>query len=236
MKRIKLIGISVVSVVVIILASLSNVVGYQTVQSTDQNKINNEVNQRELLFQTIVDIANNKEIQQIILKSQINREDLFFQDEKFPTLNTPIVTKNQIKQLYFIGLLLTRIFSKSKTPSIFDQYQFSNQEIQKEITVVIKKDATLDREVTQLLSSECDCDNDKTSYWDFPILCRILYIIGSIGYWWGFWGGVSLLGWLASIFPGELIEYLILYPRALMAILVFSICLTLATLFDCYWV
>ncbi len=47
MKRKKLIGISIVSVVVIILASLSNVAGYQTVQSTNQNKIN-------------VDIVNNK--------------------------------------------------------------------------------------------------------------------------------------------------------------------------------
>ena len=74
MIRIKLIGISAISVVVIILASLSNVVGHQTVQSTNQNRIDNEVNQRELLFQTIVDIANNKEMQQIILKSHsINR-------------------------------------------------------------------------------------------------------------------------------------------------------------------
>jgi len=47
MKNIKIIGISIVSVVVIILASLSNVAGYQTVQSTNQNKIN-------------VDIVNNK--------------------------------------------------------------------------------------------------------------------------------------------------------------------------------
>lgn len=99
----------------------------------------------------------------------------------------------------------------------------------------IEEDKELNRIVEKIETLDCDCDNDKTSYWDFPILCRILYIICSIGYWWGFWGGVSLLGWLASIFPGELIEYLILYPRALMAILVFSISLTLATLFDCYW-
>jgi hypothetical protein len=40
MNRIKIIGISAVSVVVIILASISNVVGHQTVQSTIQNKAN----------------------------------------------------------------------------------------------------------------------------------------------------------------------------------------------------
>jgi hypothetical protein len=181
MNRIKIIGISAVSVVVIILASISNVVGYQTVQSTIQNKINKEVNQREFLFQTIVDIANNKEIQQIILKSKINREGLLYPDEKFPTSNTPILTKNQIKQMYFIGLVLTKFISKSKMHSILDQYQFSNQEMQKALSAVIKKDATLDREVTQLSNSECDCDNEQTSslgpLWHFPVLCTIILTI-----------------------------------------------------------
>ena len=64
------IGISTVSVIFLILTSLSNVVGYQTAQTSQQNLIKERINQRELLFQTIVDIANNKEIQRIILKSQ----------------------------------------------------------------------------------------------------------------------------------------------------------------------
>lgn len=177
MKRIKIIGISIVTVVVIILASLSTVAGYQTVQSTNQIKISNEVNQRELLFQTIVDIVNNKEIQQIILKSQKNSEGLFYPDEKFPTLNTPILTKNQIKLLYFFGSLAARMFSKSKIYSRFEQFQFSKQEMQKEITAVVKTDATLDKQVTQLSNSECDCENEKTSFWRFPILCSILYVL-----------------------------------------------------------
>jgi hypothetical protein len=236
MIRIKIVGVSVISVVVIILGSSSNVVGYQTVQSPNQNTINKEIIQRELLFQTIIDMANNKEVQQITLKSRINKQDLLYSDERFPLLKNPIVTKYQIKRLYFFGLLFSRINSQSRMNSVFDQYHFSNQEIHTEITAVIEKDDILDKQVTHLLSSKCDCDTEQTSSWEFPILCRILYILGSIGFQWGFYGGFYLLGWFASFFPGDLIERLIILPRALVGMLVFSISITLAMLFDCYWI
>ncbi|MBP1662665.1 MAG: hypothetical protein H6P94_914, partial [Thermoplasmatales archaeon] len=70
MKKSALIGVSLCVVVLFVLGSLCNVVGYQTVQTSQQNLIKEKINQRGLLFQTIVDIANNKEIQRIILKSQ----------------------------------------------------------------------------------------------------------------------------------------------------------------------
>ncbi len=83
MDKKPLIGVSICAVILLILASLSNVVGYQTVQSSNQTVIDNEVNQKEVLFQTILDIANNKEIQRIILKSQINREGFFNPELRF---------------------------------------------------------------------------------------------------------------------------------------------------------
>ena len=182
MKRIKLIVMSFVSVVVLILASFSTVVGYQTIQSTNQNKINEEDDQRELLFQTIVDIANNKEIQQIILNSQIKRDDVLYPDETFLPLDTPTITKNQIKRMYFIGLLFKGTFSKSKMQSILEQNRFNSQEMQQEITAVIEKDATLKREVIQLTNLDCGCDIKQTSsfglIWQFPVLCTILLIMG----------------------------------------------------------
>jgi hypothetical protein len=230
MKRIKIIGLSMVSFIVIILASLSNVVGYQTVQSSNQNRINNTVDQRELLFETIVDIANNKEIQQIILKSQIKRDGLFYPDEKLSTFNTFIVTKNQIKRVYFIGLLFTGMLSKSKMQSILEQNRFSNQEMQNEITAIIEKDATLDMKVTQLLNSECDCDNEQTSSWGFPILCSILnvlmiipIIVFALG---------SSLEMLALWF--RLIG-LIGYVMTLISLPIIYAIINLGTIFDCNW-
>jgi len=230
MKKKIIIGISIVSVVVIILASSSNVVGYQIVQATNQNIINKEVNQRELMFQTIVDLANNKEIQQIILKSQINRDGLFYPDEKFQTLDNPPVTKNQIKQLYFIGLLFTRIINKSKMQSILEQNRFNNQEMQQEIAAVIEKHATLDREVTQLLNSECDCDNEQSYSWDFPILCSILNVImliplilfafgsslGALGLWF------RLIGLIGNVIVNITVP------------IIYAI-INVGTIFDCNW-
>jgi hypothetical protein len=167
MKQYPLIGISIIAVVILILASLTNVVGYQSVQSSNKQTINEAVNQRDLLFQTIVDIANNKDIQRIILKSQLSRGN-------FPTSELPVITKNQIRQMYFLGLILSKVISKSRIQSMIGKYQFNNQEIQKEITTVIEKDTTLNTEITQLKDSECDCENKNTLNWSFPALCIIL--------------------------------------------------------------
>jgi hypothetical protein len=159
--------VSICAVVLLVLGSLSNVVGYQSVQSSNQSVIKERINQRELLFQTIVDISNNKEIQRIILKSQMSRGI-------FPTSDIPVVTKQQLNRMYFLGLILSKVISKSRIQSIVGKYQFSNPEIQKEISTVIEKDATLKGELTQLSDSKCDCENEKTTQWSFPVICTIL--------------------------------------------------------------
>ena len=169
MKKYPLIGASII-VVVLILASLSNVVGFQTVQSSNQKIINEEINQRELLFQTILDIANNKEIQRIILKSQMSRGI-------FPVSDIPVITKNQLKHMYLVGLMLSKIISKSKIHMMIKRYKENNQELQKEISAVIEKDVKLRLKTTQLQYSECDCENENTTSWHFPIVCLLLYPI-----------------------------------------------------------
>jgi len=166
-----LIGVSICAVVLLVLGSLSNVVGYQTVQSSNQSVIKERINQRELLFQTIVDIANNKEIQRIILKSQMSRGI-------FPTSEFPVVTKNQLKMMYFLGLILSKVISKSKIHSMVQNYQLQNPITQEGIQGVIDKDVTLRNEITQLQNSECDCENEKTTgLWKFPAICMGLYFI-----------------------------------------------------------
>jgi hypothetical protein len=89
MDKKPLIVVSICAVVLLVLGSLSNVVGYQTVQSSNQSVIKERINQKELLFQTICDIANNKEIQRDIRKSHINRNGIFNADSK---LKTKIIT------------------------------------------------------------------------------------------------------------------------------------------------
>jgi len=169
-KKLLAIGISTVSVIILILTSFTNVVGYQSVQSSQQNLINERINQRELLFQTIVDIANNKEIQRIILKSQMSRGI-------FPTAEFPVVTKQQLKQMYFLGLILSKVISKSMIQSVVGRYQFNNQVMQNEISAVIEKNPALKGETTQLLNSKCDCTFDSYLKWSFPLICGILLIL-----------------------------------------------------------
>jgi len=167
MDKKPLIAISICAVVLLVLGSLSNVVGYQSVQTSQQNLIKERINQRELLFQTIVDIANNKEIQRIILKIQMSRGI-------FPSSDIPVLTKNQLKQMFLIGIILSKFISKSRMQSMVQQNRLINPEIQQEISTVIEKDATLEREITQLKDSECDCENENITERNFPIICNIL--------------------------------------------------------------
>jgi hypothetical protein len=173
MDRSPLIWVSIGAVVLLILGSLTNVIGYQTIQSINRGKINNQLDQKELLYQTIVDIANNKDIQQITLKSQISREGLFNSSIRFTVFNNPVLTKNQLKHMYTIGLLLSKIISKLRLHSIVEKNQLLNLGIQKEINAAIEKDATLNGEMNQLSTFRCDCGNENTS-WNFPILCTLL--------------------------------------------------------------
>ena len=150
--------------------SIAPTINFNTVKASQQNEIKERINQTELLFQTICDIANNKEIQRILLKSQMSRGI-------FPTSEFPVVTKQQIRQMYFLGLILSKFIGKSRIQSVIGKYQFNSQEIQKEISTVIEKNAILNSEITQLKDSECDCEKENTIEWHFPVICIILSIM-----------------------------------------------------------
>jgi hypothetical protein len=204
MKKYPLIEVSIVAVVVLILASLSNVVGFQTVQSTIKKIINDEVNQKDLLFQTIVDIVNNKEIQRIVLKSQISRSGIFNSDARLALFKAPVLTKNLLNHMYIVGLMLSKIISKSKIHLMVQQHQLVNQGIQNKINAVIEKDATLNSEITRLSNSKCDCGNDNTTVWTFPIICLLLAPLVIIAWYLYFLGGGSLLGNIVFAIGGTL--------------------------------
>jgi len=172
MNKYPLIGGSICGMVLLVLASLTNVVGYQTVQSSNIKIITTKVNEQELLFQTLVDMANNKEFQRIILKSQMSRGI-------FPNPEVRLsLTMNQLRQMYIIGLIFSKFISKSKMQSLIQKYQFSNQKMQKEISAVIEKYPVLNGKIIQLQNSECDCENEKIIRSDVSTsICAILLVI-----------------------------------------------------------
>jgi len=212
MKQYHVIGVSVLAVFIIFIASFSNVVGYQTVQLSNQKQIQDKNYQKELLFQTILDIINIKEIQKIIINSQIYKRSFFNPSLRFSASNNPIFTKTHLKNLFYIGLMFSKTFNKLKIHSILEQYQFYNQEIHKKITAVIEKDNIINGKIRQLSDLGCDCEN--TNSWNFPILCTFLYQL---------W--VSLV-YLVEV--GGTIICLLLVP-------IFYILNFLVNEFDCYW-
>jgi len=219
MQKNPLIAVSIVVTFVIVLATYTNIIGIQAVKSSNNKLINDEVDQKELLFQTILDIENNREIQKIILDSEMRgfMERFLNSSMRFLVFTPQILTKNYLKHAYTIGVILSRTLSESKMHSILKRYQMNNQEIQKEINAVIEKDATLKGEITQLSNSKCDCDNVNTMDWNFPVLCVILYPIFCFIF--------TLILYLALIFHAVPYFLQILYA------VIFNITTTL----NCFW-
>jgi hypothetical protein len=135
-----------------------------------RNEIN--VDQKELLFQTIVDIANNKEIQKIIYHVKIP-DEVFIPNIGLSIFTSRVLTKNDLKHAYNIGSLLLKILGKTQVHSLLKRYLINHRTLT-EIIAVIEKNDFLKKEVDQLSDLHCDCDNDLGSNpWNFVILCSI---------------------------------------------------------------
>jgi len=176
MKRSPLMAISIAIACLIVLASFTSVVGVQTVALSNNKLITDKIDQKELLFQTILDIANNKEIQKIISTSETRKGGLLNPSSNL-AFTPPVLTKKFLNTAYHIGLILSKTISKSKMQSILERYQVNNREMQKEITATIEKDATLKEEIAQLSSLNCDCEKNSTRIWGFPVICTILLLM-----------------------------------------------------------
>ena len=181
MKKYFIIGASTIVVILLILGSLNNIVGYQTIQASNQKFINNEIDPKELLFRTIIDLTNNREIKKVIFISEMKDKRVIDSKIKFSIFDSTVVTEKSLKQLFSIGVMLLKIFSISRINSILIKYQIRNQDVQKEISNVIKKDVKLSGELMQLSNLKCDCEgNNMSPSWTFFILCSILMPIVSI--------------------------------------------------------
>ena len=195
MKKNPLIGVSITVACLIVLASYANVVGVQTVESSNNKVIKDEVDQKELLFQTIIVLANNKEIQSILQNSDIKEnleKSLQVPGAKLLLIKLrilfimvlpppPVLTENYLEYAYNVGVRRSRNLNEldeSKIHSILESFQVNSQGVQKEITAVIEKNDDLNKEIKQLSDVDCDCEKNTTT-WHYPILCAILNVIGA---------------------------------------------------------
>ena len=126
MNKINLIGFNILAVGLLILGSLTNVVGYQSVQTSQQNLLKEGIRQKDLLFQAIIDLVNNREIQKAVLESQMVGGGLFHPYMKSIKETFPTLTKRHLNRMYFQGSVLLKLIGKTRI----------NIMIQKEIPMV----------------------------------------------------------------------------------------------------
>lgn len=168
-----LILISTAVVSLIVLASFLNVVGVHTVEQSNNKVIKDEIDQKELLFQTIVDITNDKEVQSIILKYH---SGLFHKD-----VQTRVLTMKQLISMYFVGSILSKRVDRSKVQSMVQNYTLKNQELLNEISSMIENNVTLNMEMEQLELFNCGCEvNEPINESYPPVICAMLWAL-SIG-------------------------------------------------------
>ena len=163
--------LALVVIVLFISVSFQPIIAIKSASDEEESNYNNVDFQqvKNYLFQTIVDMANNKDIQRIILKSQMSKGI-------FSVSDIPMLTKNKLRYMYFIGLILSKFISKSKMQSMIREYQFNNQKILNEINTVIEKDSTISKEIKQLSNLKC-CDCEESKKWGFPIICTTILVM-----------------------------------------------------------
>lgn len=169
MKKLILAGVSIVAVVLLVLGSQADVVGYQTVQSSVKERFN----EKDLLFQTICDLSNNKEIQKVILEAQGKFQNPFpaTQLTSFPT-----VTKKQLSLIYYLGVVLFKMMGKARLTSLATTHPILSIQTKNKIDAIIGKDAKLSKEILQLSASDCHCYNETGMNYR-PVACFILFCL-----------------------------------------------------------
>jgi hypothetical protein len=192
MKKFGIIGFSILAVSLLVLGSLNNVVGFQTVNTSQQNLIKERMKQKDLLFQTICDLANNKEVQKTILHSQGN----FLTSFPNPELATlPTITKKQLNMMYCLGMVLSRMIGKTRMLSMVKEHPQMIVQTKDKLDSIIGSNSELSKEMTQLSILNCPSCSDSKFIWHFPLFCTIL---GMMTFWielvWGLHGS-GLLGY-----------------------------------------
>jgi len=199
MQKNLLFGISVVAACVVVFASYSNVVGVQLVKASNDRVINDALDQKEILFQTIVDIANNKEILRVILGSELTGKRFVNPDMNFIVFNPPVVTEKFLKLVYTMAVVLSRTLSTSRIHTPLERYQIHDQSVRKKLVAVIENDTVLKTEVAKLSDLSCDCENGNVGTWYPSIICTVLDFLQ------------TFLAFLSDFF-GYAIFWLVLFP------------------------
>jgi hypothetical protein len=203
MKKLVLAGASIIAVVLLVLGSQANVVGYQTVQSSVKERLN----EKDLLFQTICDLANNKEIQKAILESQGKLQNPF-PSPQLPSF--PSITKKQLNLMYFLGVVVFKMMGKARMESLIKAHPI-NIVANEKINSIIRNSTELKEEMAQLSILNCPSCSESSNG-QFPILCLLL------------------------LFPFAVLSFLVFYLYPVWLVPLYSALAELGLALNCSWV
>ena len=192
-----ILGAALSTFILVNISVLANIVQMETIPSSKNNSITDKINPEDLLFQTIIDITENKDIQNILGNSEFEIElnktkttllimKLFMKNPKiFFSILLPhsISSKNYIKHTYNLSLEISKTLNTSEIKSITDYIHIKNPRTKEKILTIIKGYNKLNKKIEILSNLNCGCNENisESIDWDFPIICDILGVIGIIG-------------------------------------------------------
>ena len=196
-----------------------------------------ETEPKDYLFQTIIDIANNPEVQDLFEHAEndlINYEfdsrsvvlELLFKNPRllFSMLfSKSSITYDYLDSAYNRGCEITNVLGEDKVIEMVESIEIANPELFDKLTNIIVNNEELSNKIAELAELNGELKQDSP-FQDYPILCAILLIIDAfvilkIGICLAlliimpgklFWG--LLTGWLSfNIFQFVIISYILIF-------------------------
>ena len=153
-----------------------------------QPEIEIDIEPKDYLFQTIIDIANNPDFKKLleqyesdIVKVDIDRSvyrKIFFRNPKL--INQLIFTKPAMSHEYFNfaynqGIKIVNILGEDKVLETKENLRITNTKLFDKLNNIITKDEKLSDRLETLKEMNKDIKLDTP--WDFPVICTILLLI-----------------------------------------------------------
>ena len=148
---------------------------------------------KEYLFQTIIDISNNPEVNQFLnehkhsfIPKKNNNYDYKNAIQKIrlenpKLLNSILFTKPKMTFEYFEknynkGLEIEKILGKEESEKMIESFNITNSELLNELKNIILDDKQLSNQIT-ILEEMNNIVKSNLDFWTFPIICGIIHII-----------------------------------------------------------
>ncbi len=180
---------SIIAIIILIGVSFTSVVGYNSVEtSMKKNKV--IFDSKELIFETIIEMANNPDFnefainnKQNLFQSSIEYKDIFTQllKQKLIYLNRFTIYKTALSVeylhvIYEYGCNIIKILGEEKTSELIASIEFTNNRVFEELNNIVENDEELNNNINNLKKSNVEILS-ITGFSDTPVICGILLII-----------------------------------------------------------